>query len=114
MIDGGGGRFCGVAGANVTAAPASPRAGYAPYYLTRNSLTYTAPVMVATPALGMDVTQIGLMTSIFPLAYGFSKSTASPPGWLPPTLALLEVDEHWDEEYPSGYSDMSDEYSDDD
>ena len=42
--------------------------GYASYYLTRNSLTYTAPVMVATPALGMDVTQIGLMTSIFPLA----------------------------------------------
>ncbi len=43
---------------------------YACYYLTRNSLTYTAPVMVADPTLGMDITQIGAMTSIFPIAYG--------------------------------------------
>ena len=42
--------------------------GYSCYYLTRNSLTYTAPVMVATPALGMDITMIGAMTSIFPIA----------------------------------------------
>ncbi|KXZ49035.1 hypothetical protein GPECTOR_23g122 [Gonium pectorale] len=47
--------------------------GYSCYYLTRNSLTYTAPVMVADPALGMDITQIGAMTSIFPIAYGMSK-----------------------------------------
>lgn len=47
--------------------------GYACYYLTRNSLTYTAPVMVADPTLGMDITQIGAMTSIFPIAYGMSK-----------------------------------------
>lgn len=47
--------------------------GYACYYLTRNSLTYTAPVMVADAALKMDITQIGTMTSIFPIAYGFSK-----------------------------------------
>ena len=32
-------------------------ASYATYYLTRNSLTYTAPVMVADPALRMDITQ---------------------------------------------------------
>ena len=30
---------------------------YAAYYLTRNSLTYTAPVMVADKALHMDITQ---------------------------------------------------------
>jgi sugar phosphate permease len=42
--------------------------GYSCYYLTRNSLTYTAPVMVADPKLGMDITQIGAMTSIFPIA----------------------------------------------
>ncbi|KAK9864915.1 hypothetical protein WJX84_009121 [Apatococcus fuscideae] len=47
--------------------------GYACFYLTRNSLTYTAPVMVADPALKMDITQVGTMTSIFPIAYGFSK-----------------------------------------
>ncbi|EFJ46805.1 hypothetical protein VOLCADRAFT_92625 [Volvox carteri f. nagariensis] len=47
--------------------------GYSSYYLTRNSLTYTAPVMVADPTLHMDITQIGAMTSIFPIAYGMSK-----------------------------------------
>ena len=46
---------------------------YSCYYLTRNSLTYTAPVMVADKALGLDVSSIGAMTSIFPIAYGFSK-----------------------------------------
>eukprot|EP00798_Chlamydomonas_sp_ICE-L_P021673 gene21673-28690_t len=47
--------------------------GYSSYYLTRNSLTYTAPAMVADAALGMDITMIGAMTSIFPIAYGMSK-----------------------------------------
>lgn len=46
---------------------------YSSYYLTRNSLTYTAPVMVADPTLGMDITMIGAMTSVFPIAYGMSK-----------------------------------------
>lgn len=52
---------------------APPPRRYSCYYLTRNSLTYTAPVMVADPKLGMDITQIGAMTSIFPIAYGMSK-----------------------------------------
>lgn len=47
--------------------------GYACYYLTRNSLTFTAPVMVATPELGLTITSIGFITSIFPLCYGCSK-----------------------------------------
>jgi MFS transporter, OPA family, sugar phosphate sensor protein UhpC len=47
--------------------------GYAMFYLTRLSLTYAAPVMVADPTLGLDITQIGAMTSIFPIAYGMSK-----------------------------------------
>ncbi len=47
--------------------------GYSCYYLTRNSLTYTAPVMVADAALGLDITAVGAMTSIFPIAYGMSK-----------------------------------------
>eukprot|EP00192_Tetraselmis_astigmatica_P003662 CAMPEP_0117659088 /NCGR_PEP_ID=MMETSP0804-20121206/6239_1 /TAXON_ID=1074897 /ORGANISM="Tetraselmis astigmatica, Strain CCMP880" /LENGTH=549 /DNA_ID=CAMNT_0005465709 /DNA_START=69 /DNA_END=1718 /DNA_ORIENTATION=- len=47
--------------------------GYACFYLTRNSLTYTAPVMVADPLLKIDITQVGAMTSIFPIAYGMSK-----------------------------------------
>lgn len=33
---------------------------YACYYLTRNSLTYTAPVMVSDPTLKMDITQVGM------------------------------------------------------
>ena len=73
---------------------------YAAFYLTRNSLYYTAPAMVAAPEvhlpapprtfprraadpvravcvcvpqLGLDITSIGLITSIFPLFYGCSK-----------------------------------------
>ena len=45
--------------------------------------------MVATPALGMDVTQIGLMTSIFPLAYGFSKFVSGVLGSLMSASKLL-------------------------
>lgn len=46
---------------------------YSCYYLTRNSLTFTAPVLVADHSLGLDITSIGLVTSIFPLCYGMSK-----------------------------------------
>ncbi|GFH06600.1 MFS domain-containing protein [Haematococcus lacustris] len=63
--------------------------GYSSYYLTRNSLTYTAPVMVADPRLGMDITQIGAMTSIFPIAYGMSKFISGVVGArFSPTLML--------------------------
>ena len=42
---------------------------YSCYYLTRNSLTYTAPVMVSDPALKMDITQARtLITITFNLA----------------------------------------------
>lgn len=37
------------------------------FYLTRNSLTYTAPAMVADPTLGIGLAEIGTMTSIFPI-----------------------------------------------
>uniref|UniRef100_A0A6U9RBK6 Major facilitator superfamily (MFS) profile domain-containing protein n=1 Tax=Picocystis salinarum TaxID=88271 RepID=A0A6U9RBK6_9CHLO len=47
--------------------------GYASYYITRNSLVYTAPVMVASDSLNLDITNVGQMTSIFPIAYGMSK-----------------------------------------
>lgn len=62
-----------VAGSQPPAIAPAPPPRYSCYYLTRNSLTYTAPVMVADPKLGMDITQIGAMTSIFPIAYGMSK-----------------------------------------
>eukprot|EP00775_Hariotina_reticulata_P005477 gene5477-5712_t len=63
--------------------------GYSCYYLTRNSLTYTAPVMVADPKLAMDITQIGAMTSIFPIAYGMSKFVSGVLGArLSPSLLL--------------------------
>lgn len=48
--------------------------GYASFYLTRNSFTYVAPVM--REALGFSLEQLGIIVSVFPLAYGFSKLLA--------------------------------------
>lgn len=48
--------------------------GYASFYLTRNSFTYVAPVM--REALGFSLEQLGIIMSVFPLAYGFSKLVA--------------------------------------
>lgn len=63
--------------------------GYACYYLTRNSLTFTAPVMVATPSLGLDITSIGFITSVFPLFYGCSKFVSGVVGdMLSPSVML--------------------------
>jgi OPA family sugar phosphate sensor protein UhpC-like MFS transporter len=45
--------------------------GYAFFYFTRNSFTYTAPALRA--ALGLSLEQLGVIMSVFPLAYGFSK-----------------------------------------
>eukprot|EP00879_Flechtneria_rotunda_P013225 GHRR01013810.1.p1 GENE.GHRR01013810.1~~GHRR01013810.1.p1 ORF type:complete len:450 (+),score=159.08 GHRR01013810.1:172-1521(+) len=50
--------------------------GYTTFYLTRGSLTYSAPAMVADSSLGFNLTHIGTMTSIFPMAYGVSKFAA--------------------------------------
>eukprot|EP01025_Chloroclados_australasicus_P053278 TRINITY_DN6259_c0_g1_i1.p1 TRINITY_DN6259_c0_g1~~TRINITY_DN6259_c0_g1_i1.p1 ORF type:complete len:583 (-),score=60.98 TRINITY_DN6259_c0_g1_i1:344-1972(-) len=47
--------------------------GYACYYLTRNSLSYVSPVMLADASLGMDITQVGGLATIMPFAYGMSK-----------------------------------------
>lgn len=44
--------------------------GYSFYYLCRNSLNYVLPVMVNDQALGLTITQLATMTSIFPIAYG--------------------------------------------
>jgi OPA family sugar phosphate sensor protein UhpC-like MFS transporter len=63
--------------------------GYSCYYLTRNSLTFTAPAMVATPSLGLDITSIGVITSIFPLCYGCSKFVSGVVGdMLSPAIML--------------------------
>lgn len=48
--------------------------GYASFYLTRNSFTYVAPVMRQTLSLSLE--QLGVIMSVFPLAYGFSKLLA--------------------------------------
>ena len=45
--------------------------GYAFFYFTRNSFTYTAPAL--RTALGLSLGQLGIIMSVFPLAYGFSK-----------------------------------------
>jgi len=63
--------------------------GYSCYYLTRNSLTFTAPAMVATPNLGLDITSIGVITSIFPICYGCSKFVSGVVGdMLSPAIML--------------------------
>ena len=63
--------------------------GYACYYLTRNSLTFTAPAMVATASLNLDITSIGVITSIFPICYGCSKFVSGVIGdMLSPSLML--------------------------
>jgi MFS transporter, OPA family, sugar phosphate sensor protein UhpC len=80
----------GSAQADPPAAPADPLAkqvaawrtrifysiflGYASFYFTRNSFTYAAPVM--RQALGFSLEQLGVIMSVFPLAYGFSKLVA--------------------------------------
>ncbi|CAL8460878.1 g409 [Coccomyxa elongata] len=48
-------------------------AGYASFYLTRNSLAFTAPTMIEDVSLGLDMTSVGGLTSVLPVAYGFSK-----------------------------------------
>eukprot|EP00186_Timspurckia_oligopyrenoides_P003292 CAMPEP_0182448626 /NCGR_PEP_ID=MMETSP1172-20130603/28485_1 /TAXON_ID=708627 /ORGANISM="Timspurckia oligopyrenoides, Strain CCMP3278" /LENGTH=594 /DNA_ID=CAMNT_0024645563 /DNA_START=82 /DNA_END=1866 /DNA_ORIENTATION=- len=45
--------------------------GYATFYFTRSSFTYSAPGM--RTALGFSLEQLGIITSIFPMAYGISK-----------------------------------------
>ena len=55
-----------------------PLRRYACYYVTRNSLTYTAPTMLNDAALGLTMTQIGGLTSILPIAYG-AALTCLPP-----------------------------------
>jgi OPA family sugar phosphate sensor protein UhpC-like MFS transporter len=52
-------------------------------------LTFTAPAMVATPSLGLDITSIGVITSIFPLCYGCSKFVSGVVGdMLSPAIML--------------------------
>eukprot|EP00747_Dinoflagellata_sp_TGD_P110199 gnl/TRDRNA2_/TRDRNA2_170895_c1_seq1.p1 gnl/TRDRNA2_/TRDRNA2_170895_c1~~gnl/TRDRNA2_/TRDRNA2_170895_c1_seq1.p1 ORF type:complete len:608 (+),score=88.40 gnl/TRDRNA2_/TRDRNA2_170895_c1_seq1:192-1826(+) len=46
--------------------------GYSSYYVTRNSLYFTAPEMVKAGVVA-DITTIGVITSVFPLFYGCSK-----------------------------------------
>ena len=46
---------------------------YSAYYLVRNSIYYTAPAMVAAPDLAIDITSVGIISSVFPLTYGCSK-----------------------------------------
>lgn len=47
------------------------RQGYAAYYITRLSFTFVAPVMRVEA--GLDLTKMGVVLTIFPLAYACSK-----------------------------------------
>jgi sugar phosphate permease len=47
--------------------------GYTAFYVTRSSLTYAAPLMVADPTSGVTLSTVGALTSVFPVAYGASK-----------------------------------------
>ncbi len=46
---------------------------YASFYLTRNSLAFTAPTMLDDASLGLDITSVGGLTSMLPVTYGVSK-----------------------------------------
>eukprot|EP00245_Coleochaete_scutata_P005699 TRINITY_DN19450_c0_g1_i1.p1 TRINITY_DN19450_c0_g1~~TRINITY_DN19450_c0_g1_i1.p1 ORF type:complete len:546 (-),score=94.08 TRINITY_DN19450_c0_g1_i1:402-2039(-) len=61
--------------------------GYSSFYLTRNSLAYTAPAMVDAGVL--DKIAVGGLTSVLPIAYGFSKGLSGVLGGKTrPTLLL--------------------------
>eukprot|EP00899_Mesostigma_viride_P002156 jgi/Mesvir1/11941/Mv00272-RA.1 len=47
--------------------------GYSVYYMCRLSFTYASPAMMADPALGLSITQVGAVASVFPVAYAGSK-----------------------------------------
>ena len=48
--------------------------GYAVYYITRVSINFVAPAMLASSALaGIDIASIGAITTVFPICYGCSK-----------------------------------------
>lgn len=46
---------------------------YGSYYLTRNSLAFTAPLMIKDQALGMTMAKVGGLLSMQTVAYAFSK-----------------------------------------
>ena len=48
--------------------------GYATFYLTRNSLTFTAQAM--RTELGLSMSSIGILLSVFPMSYGVCKMIA--------------------------------------
>lgn len=59
--------------------------GYASFYITRNALNFVNPIMLQDASLGLDLTMVGSLTSLLPIAYAFSKglsgvlgSTTSP------------------------------------
>ena len=51
--------------------PSSP--GYGAFYLTRNSLAFTAPFMLEDASLGLTLANVGALTSVLPVCYGVSK-----------------------------------------
>mmetsp|Transcript_5298 Transcript_5298/g.12909 ORF Transcript_5298/g.12909 Transcript_5298/m.12909 type:complete len:568 (-) Transcript_5298:203-1906(-) len=63
--------------------------GYSCFYITRNSFIYTAPVMVDAGVINM--TQVGVLTSMFPIAYGMSKFVSGVLGDLMSPATLLAV-----------------------
>lgn len=46
---------------------------YACFYVTRNCLNFVNPMMLKDASLGLDLTIVGGITSLLPVAYAFSK-----------------------------------------
>lgn len=57
---------------------------YASFYVTRNCLNFVNPIMLKDPALGLNLTMIGGITSLLPIAYAFSKGIS---GFLGSTMS---------------------------
>ena len=46
---------------------------YACFYITRTCFNYVNPIMLKDASLGIDLTAIGFISSLLPIAYAFSK-----------------------------------------
>lgn len=57
---------------------------YACFYVTRTCFNYVNPLMLKDAALGVDLTAVGFISSLLPIAYAFSKGIS---GFLGSTMS---------------------------
>ena len=70
--------------ASCYAAHLPPARRYACFYVTRTCFNYVNPLMLKDAALGVDLTAVGFISSLLPIAYAFSKGIS---GFLGSTMS---------------------------